>query len=53
MFLLYAILLFSTLALLWAAGACYFCVWRHLRKSEVGLRGQLTEMDRETDAAAV
>jgi hypothetical protein len=50
MFLLYTILLFSTLALLWAAGACYFCVRRHLRKAEDALRGQLTEMERESDA---
>ncbi|MGE0405947.1 MAG: hypothetical protein AB7O65_06585 [Candidatus Korobacteraceae bacterium] len=52
MFLLYAILVVSTFALLWAAGACYFCVRRNLPQSEDGLR-RLTEMDRESDPAAV
>jgi hypothetical protein len=52
MILLYALLMISALALLWAAGACYFWVKRHLRKAETSLHGQLTEMD-ESDAAAV
>jgi hypothetical protein len=50
MFFLYSILVFSTLALLWAAGACYFCVRRHLPKAESAVRGQWTEMEPETDA---
>jgi hypothetical protein len=50
MFLLYSILVISTLALLWATGACYFCVRRHLPKAESAVRGQWTEMERESDA---
>ena len=44
---MYIILVLSTLALLWAAVACFLRVRRHMAASHKTLRGALEEIERE------
>ena len=50
---LYTFLVLSTLALLWAAAACFLRVRRHMAASETSLRDALEEIERERRASKV
>ena len=51
--ILYVVLVLSTLSLLWAAGACYLRVRRHMTASEKALREALEEIERGRQATNV
>ncbi len=49
--LLYVLLVLSTVALLWAVGAAYFRVRRHMSHSDTAtLKSETTESEREKEA---